>query len=665
MALISAFRPPPTRSGGWPPRRLPPAIVPLGLFVLGLALRLYGLGARGFWLDESLGAGAVALRGPLDVISWVQADDQMPLPYLLEWAVGHVSSGDAALRLPAALAGALCVPAVYALVRILAGRQSALLAGLLMALWPFAVYYSQEARSYSLFMLAVALQFLAATRIRSGRRRYRDWIALAAACVLALYTQYTGLLTTVAVAVYLLPDLRRGLDPGSALMTGLLVALCYLPWLPALVSVLYWQARAPFLGVTERPAVPDDLRTLLVALGFGGVLAGVLVIGLFRVALEAYRGRRGPAWLIACWAGVPLALLAARMGTGVVLLWPRLLVFALPSLLVAVAVGSDSILRARLRSGAVASAAVAAALALLVVPGLVTSYSIPKDDWRGAAEMLRAGGGTAVVLAAGPASSWVVTGLGRYLPPGGPVALVDTSDTVDDAVRALLARGGARVYVAVYQQDPRAQGGLGDRPDRRLAAELPASAAGIRLARFTGAAFASAPAAGSPVAQAKALLDWASAFAPAAAADAVFLSDPGIQTSAPEVGPVRLTSAGGLAVRTVTLPAGPAPASYVISYSCRIAGAAGRAWLFAGLRDDAGSYVAIHPGGGRDCGPAEGGNHSFVFTSTVSSARTLEISMRAAGPIEAYFESVRLLPLDLPGRKSSAAAPPTTPTSPA
>src|SRR5438105_6339943 len=147
-------------------RRVSPGLL---LFVIGLLLRLYRLGAQSLWLDEGgtwsevtgrTGKGWLALLGEL----WSK-DAGYPLYHLL-LKVWVTVAGDSewALRFPSALAGAAAVTVLYyAALELGRGTKRerspyhAIVAALLFALSPFALWYAQDAKAYSLLMLAVAL----------------------------------------------------------------------------------------------------------------------------------------------------------------------------------------------------------------------------------------------------------------------------------------------------------------------------------------------------------------------------------------------------------------------------------------------------------------------------------------------------------------------------
>src|ERR1051326_8293357 len=97
----------------------------------------------------------------------------------------------------------MLIPALYLVARDLFGVRAGVIAALMGTLLPFAVWYSQEARNYSLLMLLTTLQFWFAFR-SVKRGQVTDWIGLAGFSILNLYTHYVALAATAAVALYIL-----------------------------------------------------------------------------------------------------------------------------------------------------------------------------------------------------------------------------------------------------------------------------------------------------------------------------------------------------------------------------------------------------------------------------------------------------------------------------
>ncbi|HEU4984414.1 MAG TPA: glycosyltransferase family 39 protein, partial [Nitrososphaera sp.] len=236
---------------------LSPAAAVGALFILATLLRLFNLGERSLWFDELVSAAPVRMGSTGEVLDFLsQWQDHTPLAYLLTWSLRGLGGSEAAVRLPFALAGALNVPAIYLLGKAVGGSRVGLVAALFLAIAPFAVYYSQEARPYTLLMLFGTLQaFFALQAVRHGAARY--WLALAGTSVLLLYTGYLSFACSAAVAAFicvlLLSETISGLRRSPlearqrevrrvarqwfrAAASGALVLLCYLPWIPTFIA---------------------------------------------------------------------------------------------------------------------------------------------------------------------------------------------------------------------------------------------------------------------------------------------------------------------------------------------------------------------------------------------------------------------------------------------
>jgi 4-amino-4-deoxy-L-arabinose transferase-like glycosyltransferase len=130
------------------------------VFALALLVRLTSLTYHSLWFDEIMSTFWAAK--PAAVIWQVglalKSDKHPPLYYLLlrGWTF-RFGGGDFAVRSLGAIIGALAVLPTYGIGRHLGGRKAAALAALLMALNPFLVWYSQEAR---MFMPAVTFALI-------------------------------------------------------------------------------------------------------------------------------------------------------------------------------------------------------------------------------------------------------------------------------------------------------------------------------------------------------------------------------------------------------------------------------------------------------------------------------------------------------------------------
>lgn len=295
-------------------------LLALALALLAWALRLFRLGGPSFWYDE--GYIVYLARQPLGVIlSWTAADFTPPLYHCAQalW-LRLANASEFVVRFPSACAGLLAVAVIIRLGRDLDSRPASLLAGLLAALSPFYVWYSQEARMYmpqAFFATAATLLLLRALR---RPRRIRLWTGFALLDILALYTHIPSgfLLVFHALVVFvagLAPRKRlaRWLGGGLAL---LMVALALLPWLAYARPFLaqnagYWPGRLTwqyvmreaFAGFVTGDMLAEPVSTAVVILWAAAYLLGFLLLFLSR------RGRWTALFLLG-YLVIPIAAMA-------------------------------------------------------------------------------------------------------------------------------------------------------------------------------------------------------------------------------------------------------------------------------------------------------------------------------------------------------------------
>jgi 4-amino-4-deoxy-L-arabinose transferase-like glycosyltransferase len=147
------------------------------LLVLGAAaLRFYHIGTQSLWVDEGFTlqyADTKSLAATMGLILGANGSERFSPLYLafLHGVIRVWGTSEFALRAFSAICGVAAVVAVIGAATAFFDRRTALLAGALMAASSFAVWYSQEARSYSLMILLVSLQLGAVGRLLHSARR--------------------------------------------------------------------------------------------------------------------------------------------------------------------------------------------------------------------------------------------------------------------------------------------------------------------------------------------------------------------------------------------------------------------------------------------------------------------------------------------------------------
>jgi uncharacterized membrane protein len=192
---------------------------------LGLGLRLWNLGSKSLWIDEtfSIGMASQSWHGFAGTLLGVQPN--MEFFYVLLKFAASVTPvawqhGEVFWRLLPALAGAATIPALSVLARRIFSVRVALLASALLAVNEFMVEYSQQARGYTLFVLLLTLSWLALVRALEGERRAWAWFAVLAAL---------GFLTQAFEVVFLVAQL--------AFVAFVALRHRALPWRPLLFSL--------------------------------------------------------------------------------------------------------------------------------------------------------------------------------------------------------------------------------------------------------------------------------------------------------------------------------------------------------------------------------------------------------------------------------------------
>ncbi|MGE8065433.1 glycosyltransferase family 39 protein [Pseudomonas sp. NPDC089569] len=216
----------------------------LPILVLAAIVRFYDLTAAAIWGDE--GSSLLLARYTLPDIWHHAAYDVHPPLYfmLLHGWMALFGDGIFSIRCLSALPGIASVGLGIWLVDRLATRRAAILAGVLLALLPTAVRYSQEVRMYSLLGLLLLGATLALVYwIRQpGRRRYLAIYAVLMSA--ALYTHYFAVLCALSHWLYLVilrvkPGHRLGhIQRGDWWLANLAIVALYLPWLPQLFNLL-------------------------------------------------------------------------------------------------------------------------------------------------------------------------------------------------------------------------------------------------------------------------------------------------------------------------------------------------------------------------------------------------------------------------------------------
>ena len=379
---------------------------------VGATLRFYHLGTQPIWGDEALTLQVYAVGAHArDVLAnvWAKAFHP-PLYFLIVHYVTALGASETTLRLPSAVLGIATIPIVYLITRRLFRVGAAGIAAVVVALSPFHLYYSQEARMYSLqvFLCAASTVFF----LKAWKSRHPlDYLLYAVATVSCLYTHIGTLLLVASQGAFVIGSAFRD---RARLVTWLLVfavvLTAFTPWVMNFVSAhrraagdspigfdrgggllqpayaLYTFSVGYSLGpsvsrlhtASAREAVSDHLAAiLLTAIVYGSLL----VAGLLR----AFRGNRYAFWFLLVSLALPFVLVITAATLPGLALNARYLMVAIVPFWICLALGVQASLRLR------ATRLLPAAAVLIAAVSICDYYALPayaKQDVRSAADFV-------------------------------------------------------------------------------------------------------------------------------------------------------------------------------------------------------------------------------------------------------------------------------------
>ncbi len=224
--------------------------------MLGAALRFATLDLQSYRYDEAVTVARVLHPSVFDTFSAVpHSESTPPLYYLVAWLWSRpFGIGEVGLRSLSALAGTASIAIVYMGALALGMRRTVgLIAAALVAVSPVLIWFSQDARAYSLAFLLTALSFLFFARALRDPRRgtLLAWAAFSAAAVWTHY--FAGFVVAPEAALLLLwSGERRRVACSLALIIAAVALLLPIALRQADNAHASWIAEQPLPERLER-----------------------------------------------------------------------------------------------------------------------------------------------------------------------------------------------------------------------------------------------------------------------------------------------------------------------------------------------------------------------------------------------------------------------------
>lgn len=304
------------------PRQLPSRWWLVVILLLGGLLRFYNNTAVALWHDEAFSALYIRYSWS-EMMYRIGLDVHPPLYYwiLRIWSYAF-GQGVLSLRALSILFGILTVYAGYLFVRkaFSAGGGSAfggnneklaIIAAFFLAINPFQIQYSLEARMYTLgTFLVLFSSWVLLKALESNKLKH--WIFYALLTAAGLYTHYYLVFSIAAQGLYVLYYLYKEKKIKSSLTlkslgSYVLAAALYIPWIPTLLTQLKRVQAAYWIPEPDRWSVPSTIWKMVfggqgndhTTLFFAALAAVVLMIYFFRETKPPVR------WFIVLGVAVP------------------------------------------------------------------------------------------------------------------------------------------------------------------------------------------------------------------------------------------------------------------------------------------------------------------------------------------------------------------------
>lgn len=296
----------------------------LGLVGAGAGLRFLGLEVQSLWWDELFSWWLSDKESLGEVLDQAARDVHPPAhPAIIYFVERFLGDSEFWLRFPSAIFGVLCIPAMYLLARRMFSRAEGLWAAALTALLWFPIYYSQEARGYTLLFLlctlSMALWFpmlrAQLSQTEPPGNRAAEWILYVLCAIGMVYTHHYGSMMAALQGLALL------LSCGTRLRAYRRTLLLYLPivvlgvpaWLQA-----FGQYRLNYLTWLPEPGLSLFTSAYYTFFNRSELLKNaaliITLVPLIRLGMHAWKNRRPAAfslrsnleaWTLVFWLVLP------------------------------------------------------------------------------------------------------------------------------------------------------------------------------------------------------------------------------------------------------------------------------------------------------------------------------------------------------------------------
>ena len=362
-------------------------VFPLILLIIlcsGLFLRFWGITSESYWLDEAVSVKQAQMNYGT-TLEMVKDDVHLPLYFiLLNFWIKLFGISELGSRSLSLIFGVFSIFMIYLLAKKMFSLKVALIASALMSVSPIMIYYSQESRPYSLFVLLTLISFyFFACFVEKNEDKYL--LAYLFFSLLLIYTHLFSFLVIIVQNVYLLYISRFKLKKLMKwFYCQFTLFLLFTPWIPIIISQI---KQTLFTEWIPKPTISIVLKTFVDF--FGNTLNLLILIFVFAMFVQRKKfksGEKNKLILLLIWSTLSFVIVIVYSTIFPSDYNTRYLLFTLPAIIILFSFFISNFTETNKIFG----------YALLVIVILSSLFSVmnqvertDKDDWRAASEYVK------------------------------------------------------------------------------------------------------------------------------------------------------------------------------------------------------------------------------------------------------------------------------------
>ena len=352
------------------------------LTIVSAILRFYNLGFNSLWLDEA-STNAFAVMSIPDIWKTTAGGEfNPPLFYWIEHLMLMLGNNEVILRFVPSLVGILTIPVIYLSGKEFIDRNVGIIAAAAFAFSPFLIFYSQEARAYSmmLFFIAFALVFYFKAMKTND---LKNWALFGVFSALAFWSHFYAFVIIAALFLYALVIHIINIQKNTqnlkmiTLSIVIFVILCFPLIMLAIQLFASRTSSAPAFGIQGLEIISETFKQLS---GFSEIVM-ILFLLLFIIGIiqAFFIDKNKGIFLVTV---TILTFIISLILSYKMPMVPRYLIFFNTIFFIGIAISYKIFYSVVNNRGVIY--AFMAFLVILSAPALVNYYSgYSKDDWRG------------------------------------------------------------------------------------------------------------------------------------------------------------------------------------------------------------------------------------------------------------------------------------------